>query len=539
MASESADEIDSVTMAEYTPNVGLGTTKADESADKIELPAKRLASSDRDPAKGSSPPKKRVVLRHLMSAGSASADDTGENAEDARDGSKNEHSPPCGRLRPIGIRLPAGRKLTQNLELMPSFAAAGQIFSVLSETVGLGVFVLNGDLEDQAAEDEAATEATKLAIRDALSRASLHLNVLGNCEHIFASIQLAVPDMVLERMPFLDLRPAIPKGMQVTSLNVGVGGMYVPARIAAGEHSAPPPSPRIVVVASVTTASPKAPATSRSVDEAVSKADLIRKLFDQENEIRALKSQLQTSCTGETSPGPSTSVTSPSISNPWTHPTVQTHPRTEKSPARAIATSNSTPTAAAGTKSPDSTIQEVVYEQGSFLKGSSRTDSNSISAAVSSGSSGESITSPSHNTNDFYSAKLDQLVDVMDQEEKKEVENNYHDYVSVSNDFLEDQKATFEHSQTDLMLLSKRAVSFPIKIMIMLEDVHLKKKTNIVAWMPHGRAFKVFDHDRFETEILPLYMDSAKYCSFLRQLNLYGFRRFCAGADKVSAQVLV
>ncbi len=130
------------------------------------------------------------------------------------------------------------------------------------------------------------------------------------------------------------------------------------------------------------------------------------------------------------------------------------------------------------------------------------------------------------------SIKLDQLVHVMDKEDQKITKHNYHDYASLSYTFLNDQKRTFEKSQTDLMLLSKRSLCFPVKIMILIEDAHRRGNTDIVAWNSNGRAFKVWDHVRFENEILPLYLESSKYSSFLRQLNLYGFRRFSGGSDK-------
>ena len=137
-------------------------------------------------------------------------------------------------------------------------------------------------------------------------------------------------------------------------------------------------------------------------------------------------------------------------------------------------------------------------------------------------------------SNSNHDIKLEQLVKLMDQAEQKIAKHNYHEYASLSDAFLNDQKTTFEKSQTDLMLLSKRSVCFPVKIMILIEECGRQGKTDIVAWNSNGRAFKVWDHDRFENEILPLYLESSKYSSFLRQLNLYGFRRFSAGADKGS-----
>ena len=60
------------------------------------------------------------------------------------------------------------------------------------------------------------------------------------------------------------------------------------------------------------------------------------------------------------------------------------------------------------------------------------------------------------------------------------------------------------------------------------EDSMLK---NIICWLPHGRAFKVRNHDLFAREVLPKYFKNCKVSSFFRQINLYGFVRLTAGLD--------
>ena len=57
-------------------------------------------------------------------------------------------------------------------------------------------------------------------------------------------------------------------------------------------------------------------------------------------------------------------------------------------------------------------------------------------------------------------------------------------------------------------------------------------KTDIVTWLPHGRAFIVIDVDRFVDELMPLYFNQTKYSSFQRQLHMYHFQRITAGLDK-------
>mmetsp|Transcript_5183 Transcript_5183/g.5889 ORF Transcript_5183/g.5889 Transcript_5183/m.5889 type:complete len:407 (-) Transcript_5183:120-1340(-) len=56
--------------------------------------------------------------------------------------------------------------------------------------------------------------------------------------------------------------------------------------------------------------------------------------------------------------------------------------------------------------------------------------------------------------------------------------------------------------------------------------------SDIVTWMPHGRAWKVNDSDRFLTEVTPLYFEYCNYNSFVRLVNAWGFRRISKGPDR-------
>jgi hypothetical protein len=70
---------------------------------------------------------------------------------------------------------------------------------------------------------------------------------------------------------------------------------------------------------------------------------------------------------------------------------------------------------------------------------------------------------------------------------------------------------------------------FPTKLICMLSD---EKHADIVGWMPHGYAFKVFDVAAFEKQVLPKYFKTCKEKSFRRQLCLWGFKRLTRGLDK-------
>jgi hypothetical protein len=73
---------------------------------------------------------------------------------------------------------------------------------------------------------------------------------------------------------------------------------------------------------------------------------------------------------------------------------------------------------------------------------------------------------------------------------------------------------------------------FPDKLHLMLETVEREGLTDIVSFLPHGRAFRVHDRDRFVSEILPRFFESQKkWSSFGRQLNMYGFSRSSSEPD--------
>lgn len=72
---------------------------------------------------------------------------------------------------------------------------------------------------------------------------------------------------------------------------------------------------------------------------------------------------------------------------------------------------------------------------------------------------------------------------------------------------------------------------FPEKLHQILVDVEKERKTAIISFFSHGRAFAVHDMDQFVSEIMPRYFKHSKWNSFARQLNLYGFIRITHGPD--------
>ena len=76
-----------------------------------------------------------------------------------------------------------------------------------------------------------------------------------------------------------------------------------------------------------------------------------------------------------------------------------------------------------------------------------------------------------------------------------------------------------------------RVPNFPAKMHAILSRDDFSE---IIGWMPHGRAWKVFKPREFEVLVLPTYFEHAKFSSFIRQANGWGFRRMNAGCDKNS-----
>ncbi|KAL7539780.1 hypothetical protein ACHAXR_011203 [Thalassiosira sp. AJA248-18] len=75
---------------------------------------------------------------------------------------------------------------------------------------------------------------------------------------------------------------------------------------------------------------------------------------------------------------------------------------------------------------------------------------------------------------------------------------------------------------------------FPTKLYEMLELADVQgygSSSNAVAWLPHGRAFRVLDEQSFMESIVPVFFNQTKIRSFYRQLHLWGFKRLSMGRD--------
>uniref|UniRef100_A0A8C6U653 Heat shock transcription factor 1 n=1 Tax=Neogobius melanostomus TaxID=47308 RepID=A0A8C6U653_9GOBI len=64
--------------------------------------------------------------------------------------------------------------------------------------------------------------------------------------------------------------------------------------------------------------------------------------------------------------------------------------------------------------------------------------------------------------------------------------------------------------------------AFLTKLWTLVED---PQTDDLIRWSPGGTSFHVFDQGRFSKEVLPKFFKHNNMASFIRQLNMYGFRK--------------
>ncbi|XP_044290148.1 heat shock factor protein 4 [Varanus komodoensis] len=64
--------------------------------------------------------------------------------------------------------------------------------------------------------------------------------------------------------------------------------------------------------------------------------------------------------------------------------------------------------------------------------------------------------------------------------------------------------------------------AFLTKLWTLVED---PETNHLICWSVNGTSFHVFDQGRFAKEVLPKYFKHNNMASFVRQLNMYGFRK--------------
>jgi hypothetical protein len=91
---------------------------------------------------------------------------------------------------------------------------------------------------------------------------------------------------------------------------------------------------------------------------------------------------------------------------------------------------------------------------------------------------------------------------------------------------------TTKNSEGKSMHRLGRAGKFPQKLHKLLNDLEEQGRTDVAAFLSHGRAFAIFNTVEFASDVMPRYFRMSRYSSFQRQLNLYDFQRITEGPDK-------
>mmetsp|Transcript_26440 Transcript_26440/g.37281 ORF Transcript_26440/g.37281 Transcript_26440/m.37281 type:complete len:424 (+) Transcript_26440:143-1414(+) len=97
--------------------------------------------------------------------------------------------------------------------------------------------------------------------------------------------------------------------------------------------------------------------------------------------------------------------------------------------------------------------------------------------------------------------------------------------------YYKDHSEVPDHDPLTPLTPPGRVPNFPAKMHAILCRPDL---ADVVAWMPHGRSWRVLKPREFEIRVIPTYFEHSKFSSFIRQANGWGFRRVTQGRDRNS-----
>ena len=76
---------------------------------------------------------------------------------------------------------------------------------------------------------------------------------------------------------------------------------------------------------------------------------------------------------------------------------------------------------------------------------------------------------------------------------------DFTDYSQVSKEEITQAPAKVEWVQA----MGSSDYNFPFQLHYILREIEKEGKSDVIAWLPHGRGFRVQDKQRFVNEILP------------------------------------
>jgi len=78
---------------------------------------------------------------------------------------------------------------------------------------------------------------------------------------------------------------------------------------------------------------------------------------------------------------------------------------------------------------------------------------------------------------------------------------------------------------------AKLEARFPYRLYEMLDYAESAGMSDVVSWLPHHRAFKIHDRDRFISHVASHFFKATKLRSIHRQLSMWGFTRVTCGDE--------
>lgn len=97
--------------------------------------------------------------------------------------------------------------------------------------------------------------------------------------------------------------------------------------------------------------------------------------------------------------------------------------------------------------------------------------------------------------------------------------------------YYRDHSGEVDNDPLSPLTAPARVPNFPAKMHAILSRDDL---SDVVAWLPHGRSWRVLKPREFEVKVIPAYFEHSKFSSFIRQANGWGFRRITQGRDRNS-----
>ena len=109
-------------------------------------------------------------------------------------------------------------------------------------------------------------------------------------------------------------------------------------------------------------------------------------------------------------------------------------------------------------------------------------------------------------------------------------------YCTEYRDVSQDPQLCCPHLAGQRVIPTWEKPRFPMTLYAILARSDNLNLSDIIRFQAHGRSFKIFDRDRFVSEVLPRFFpNQSTMSSFQRQLNIYGFLRLVkTGPDQYS-----